>query len=99
MKPYDVARQSELSFWARPKDPGELLWSFVGDKIKIVRADPHIVITTDEMLHAIAAGSQHTTWEPTSKAVTVWDDFGAEFIYRVGDYDPVTNTWDARWPD
>jgi hypothetical protein len=67
-----------------------------GDQLRIIQADPRVRITA-ELVHDIRLGTPWTRLD--GNVLTIRDDFGKHFIYRIGDYDPRTATYEMEWPD
>jgi len=78
---------------------GNFAAQVIGDKVRIIQADP-LILLSDEVLSLIRSKSlMYTTWDPEVETVTFCDDFGAKFIYRIGAWRGPEAQWEARWPD
>jgi hypothetical protein len=64
--------------------------------MRIHRADPKARIAA-EILEQIRQGVRYASLD--DDVLTLRDDYGQRFIYRIGDYDPATRTYEMEWPD
>lgn len=93
----------------RPSDQplGEVLISEHRDpttgqtRVRIDRADPRALISS-ELLEQITDG-RCLPWAAVSgdqlDVITLADDHGQLFIYRLGQYDVLHNAFEMEWPD
>lgn len=69
--------------------------------VRIDRADPRARISP-ELLDRIADGDCQP-WATVSgerlDVITLADDYGQRFIYRLGNFDPVYDAFEMEWPD
>lgn len=90
------------------EDVGEVLISRSYDpatgrhRVRIDRADPKAQIA-GELLRQIAADEcvpyASISSERPLLAITLADDFGHRFVYRIGERDPQVDVYDMEWPD
>ena len=82
-----------------------------GQRVKITQADPRVLMT-DGFLALADERYVKFTWDDvgpsehypgrrwrTPKVITVRDDYGHEYTYRVVSYDLQRNAWLIEWPD
>lgn len=79
-------------------DPGVLIAVREGDAVRIIQADP-VIWVSDELLQATARGRDRMSLDESSRALTIQDDFGGRYVYRVGRFDPEQEAWLCSWPD
>jgi hypothetical protein len=64
----------------------------------IDRADPSVKV--DESVIAEArTGTSWLTLDEGNRTLTIRDDFGQQYIYRLDWYDAERHYWGASWPD
>lgn len=65
-------------------------------RLRIERADPQIRITK-ELLDNARLDNPWTSVD--GDRFEIADDYGKRYIYRIGEYDALTNTYEMEWPD
>jgi hypothetical protein len=69
-------------------------------RTRILRADPRVRISP-ELLDQATGDSVPgmTVTGDRLDVVTISDSYGQRFIYRLGEYDALTDTFGMEWPD
>jgi hypothetical protein len=83
------------------RDYGEVVVSRVGgDRHRIDHADPCVLIAADLLMEATEGGLHYIKVSGEAlDVVTIADDYGQKFIYRLGNYSAEHDAFEMEWPD
>jgi hypothetical protein len=75
------------------------------EKLRIEDAKPRETMVT-ELMQQIAHGSPWARLDgesreafPLGRVLTIWDDYGHRYIYKVTGYDWQADSFELEWPD
>lgn len=71
-----------------------------GDRVRIDQAPPQAYIGADLLMSAMDGEVRLMTVSGEgADIVTISDDFGQRFIYRLGAYEALYDAFEMEWPD
>lgn len=67
--------------------------------LRIDQADPRVAIKDSILIVARDGDNPWVSINEDGNALTIRDDFGKRYIYRLDRYDELSGCWEASWPD